>query len=99
MGVAMTRAPVAIRCNTLATTVTPVSLALFSTASFISVMFALGNITLTRTKPAPKRHPLKVALILTALIVAVPSVALTAIGLGLTVGVLFGWMNRGLGKT
>jgi multisubunit Na+/H+ antiporter MnhC subunit len=50
-------------------------------------------------KTPPKRHPLKVALILTALLIAVPSVALTAIGLGLTVGVLFGWMSRGLGKT
>lgn len=50
-------------------------------------------------KQDTKRHPLQVAFLLALAFVLVPSLALTLAALGLTVGVLFGWMSRGLGKT
>lgn len=52
-----------------------------------------------RHKSQEKRHPLAVAVLLAVALVAVPTIALTLATVGLTLGILFGWIARGLGKT
>jgi hypothetical protein len=54
---------------------------------------------LSRHKREEKRPRLQVIILLAVAIIAVPSLALTLAALGLAVGVLFGWISRGLGKT